>query len=408
MTDAPARRTKVLMVCSQVPPVYGGAGQQALSLASKLHELGCTVTVLTLNQAGAPALEETETYRVVRVGRAPRSARLFRSLQSLRLSLASFIHSAFGRYDIVHFHGSYWWTVAGFFGARMRRRPVVVKVTRLHEDDPSATSAKHLGPIPLGWLYGAPHRGADAVIALSDEIVQASRRVGIEPLMIPNGVDTDTFRPATGDEKPRYRERFGLSVEGTHILYCGYLVEHKGVSTLVSAWRSIRPGLSSGSTLVLAGPTDGFYREIDLEFMETLRASAHDAGSVVFLGKVERSDMPALYQSADIYCLLSDVEGMPNSLIEALASGLPAVASDIPGNREVMIPEAGELVPPRDAESAAKAMRALVEELRADEAGVRRRARRRAEAMSLQQTARTYALLYNDIQGSPRKSLTKR
>lgn len=393
-----SRRPRILMVCAQVPPVYGGAGQQAFALSQRLADRGFGVTLLTLNQATARSRETWSGLTIRRVGRAPRPGRFSGWEQAASLGLYAFGQSAFGSYELVHFHGSYWWTVCGSIGARLRRRPTVVKVTRLGEDDPTTTASKRARGLPLGRLYGAPQRNASAVVALSQEIMSSCRAVGIEPVMIPNGVDTDRFVPPSPSQRIECRTLLDLPQKGAHVLHSGYLAEHKGVLTLIKAWASARENLPDGSTLMLAGPVDGFYRELNPEFEHKLRRAADEAGSVCFLGKVAESEMETVYRAASIFCLLSDAEGMPNSLLEALACGLPVVATDIPGVREVIGNESfARLVNRRDSAVAAEAIVRLAGAGEAQLRVLRAAARSRAVEYALNATTEAYVNLYGTL-----------
>ena len=109
----------------------------------------------------------------------------------------------------------------------------------------------------------------------------------------------------------------------------GYLAPHKGVDVLLEAWSRFSQGRDAH--LLLVGPSAGFYRELRRDVSE--RAEA--ARSVQVLDHVQFGEMPAIYAAADAFVLPTEAEGMPNSLLEALASGLPAIVSNVPGVSDV-------------------------------------------------------------------------
>ncbi len=109
----------------------------------------------------------------------------------------------------------------------------------------------------------------------------------------------------------------------------GYLAPHKGVDVLLEAWSRFSQGRDAH--LLLVGPSGGFYRELRRDVSE--RAEA--ARSVQVLDHVQFGEMPAIYAAADAFVLPTEAEGMPNSLLEALASGLPAIVSNVPGVSDV-------------------------------------------------------------------------
>lgn len=356
------------MIASQAPPVYGGAGAQALRLGQAMVDGGgCEVELLTLNQLRAP---RRETLRGVLVRRCPGESILARlgERAARRARSAVFIgwlfwRLALGRYDVLHVHGAYWWTLPAAVVGRLRGVPLVVKVTRLGEDDAQTVHAKRVGGVPVGRLYGLPFRWADAVIGISQEIVDRHRRwyPGTPVHHLPNGVDTDTFRPDPDpdpDRRAALRQAQGLDGVDEVVLFVGYLAPLKGLRALLTAWRSLDGDPEHGAAqLVLAGPDRGFYRELDGELLGWIEGQ-QAAGRVSLLGHVELAAMPDLYRSADLYVLPSLAEGMPNSLLEALASGLPAVVTDIPGTRDVIAGcAAAEAVPVDDDVALAAALR---------------------------------------------------
>lgn len=326
---------KVAMIASQVPPAYGGAGQQALALSKKLAESGLEVSILTENQLGAPRSEVVDGVKVLRLredlpfvsrGVQARSSEVFRGVW---FCLWIILILSRNRYDVVHVHGSYWYSVAAALVSKFRRIPLIVKVTRLGEDDAETVANKRVKNFPIGKFYGLAFANANVTISLSKEISQRQRAHYPETPTLdwPNGVDTDFFHR---DEALGRSARNRLKLENRFVvLFVGYLAPHKGVGTLVRAWQRFVP--SHDATLILAGPDSGFYRELDSDLIDF----AKSADNVMITGKVNRDELLELYSAADLFVLPTAAEGMPNSLLEALAAGLPAVATRVPGTIEI-------------------------------------------------------------------------
>jgi glycosyltransferase involved in cell wall biosynthesis len=336
---------KVAMVCSQVPPVYGGAGTQALGLGRELVRLGCEVDLLSSNQS---EVARHENYEGVVIRRAPGEAlcgRLPRRAgEVLRTAILMIWTAALmlrGGYDVHHIHGCYWWSLIPAAIGRLRRRVVVIKVTRLGDDDATTVCAKRWGPVALGRIYGLPFRLADVVVALNAEIARRHRIhfPGTLTVSLPNGVDTEVlaFSP---EARQKSRAALGLSSTAFAVLYVGHLSDRKGLGDLLLAWSEFVASREGGEpTLLLVGPGQGFYREFSPDAKEKLAIGKENEGGQLplkHLGHVPWEKMAALYSAADLFVLPTESEGMPNSLLEALAAGLPVLASRVPGVIELL------------------------------------------------------------------------
>ncbi|WP_298370916.1 glycosyltransferase [Azospirillum sp.] len=190
-------------------------------------------------------------------------------------------------------------------------------------------------------------RRAAAVTANSHGLADLARAFvpDLAVPVIPNGVDTFLFHP----DSERSPVTAGAPVR---LLAVGRLVGQKGIDVLLDALA--RPGLERAE-LDLVG--DGEWRA-DLE-VQAARLGV--AARVRFRGWLDRSDLASVYREADVFVLASRDEGMPNVVLEAMASGLPVVSTAVAGARDlVMEGETGLLVPPEDADALACALRRLV------------------------------------------------
>ncbi|MFN8050218.1 MAG: glycosyltransferase family 4 protein [Acidimicrobiales bacterium] len=169
-----------------------------------------------------------------------------------------------------------------------------------------------------------------------------------------NGIDLARFANDGGATRAAVREELGIAPDAVVVGAIGRLVREKGYLELFEAWAEIRASVPNAELLVV-GPyqpdkSDG----ID----ESVVAEATAAG-IRFLGM--RDDVERIYQALDVYVLLSYREGFPRSAMEAAAAGLPIVATDIRGCRQVVDDGVtGTLVPKADAHAAAVAIRDLV------------------------------------------------
>jgi glycosyltransferase involved in cell wall biosynthesis len=172
------------------------------------------------------------------------------------------------------------------------------------------------------------------------------------------------------------------------IIYHGRLVSQKNPEALVKIACEVAQR-RKGVVVLVAG--DGPRRE-DLERMA---AEMNVSGTIRFLGR--RDDIPDLLQAADIYVLPSFKEGFSNALVEAMAAGLPAVATDVGGNAEaVEHGHSGWIVPPRNDGLLLNAVAALVDD-GAERARMSQEARKRARFFSIENMIANVESLYTKL-----------
>jgi glycosyltransferase involved in cell wall biosynthesis len=172
-------------------------------------------------------------------------------------------------------------------------------------------------------------------------------------VVVHNGVDVDRFRPASPDQRARARAALSIPPDAPAIGTVCRLDPMKGVLHLLEAFLRVRERVPR-AVLVVAG--DGSQRQTLIDAAEAAGASA----SVRILGYCE--DVPAVHAALDVFATFSRVEGFGLANAEAMAAGLPVVATDVPGTREVI--EAGRtglLFPYGDWAAGAEALTSLIE-----------------------------------------------
>lgn len=289
-------------------------------------------------------------------------------LLGIRAALWLLLHSD---WDVLHIIGPTYASLLPACAARLRRRPVLTKTTLL-APVPSGAAGPGLGLFRLvrRWTY----RLSAAVVALSPALVEEVRREagnGPRVVELPNGVDTDVFRPGTPAERAVAREALGVASDAFLIACCGEVHRRKRPAVLVAAACRMR---HRPVHVVLAGP-GGNDRAYEAELQEAI-AKCPAGVTVTRTGTLPFDKVAELLRAADTFALTSANEGMPNSLLEAMASQLACVASDIPGSRDVLRHGGGRLFPLDDPE----ALAALLDELAGDPAA---RSRLAAEARAV-------------------------
>jgi len=163
--------------------------------------------------------------------------------------------------------------------------------------------------------------------------------------VVPKGVDAERFRP----DGPTLREQLRLGGRRV-VIAVARLVPIKNIRLLLDAMAIVRDRVPDTHLLVVGeGPEEAAVRA---------RASALGlADSVTFAGSVPHRDTPAFYRAADVFALSSDFDNSPNAILEAMASGLPVVATDVGGVRDFVVDRVGGAVVPRgDAPALANAL----------------------------------------------------
>ncbi len=189
-------------------------------------------------------------------------------------------------------------------------------------------------------------RAARTVLTCNHETAAELRAAGVEPAVLPHGVDLSRFAPATGPAA-------AAPGRAMRVLAVGRLVEKKGFGVLVRALHQVD---DATARLLGSGPLEG-----------PLRTAAAALGDRVELAGVRtHAELPVEYQTADVVVVPSvvdsagDRDGLPNVLLEAMASGCAVVASDVAAVGDaVRDGHSGLLVPPGDAAALAAALRRL-------------------------------------------------
>lgn len=240
-----------------------------------------------------------------------------KGLAAMTASLSGAIKAAFGKYDVVHFHAegpcAMLW-LPKLFGKRC--------IATIHGIDWQRAKWSGFASKYIKFGEKVAVRFADEIIVLSEGVQKYFKDTyGRETVFIPNGVNRSEIR-----EAKLIKEKFGLDKDG-YILFLGRIVPEKGVSYLIEAFKQIE----TDKKLVIAGGSS------DTEaFMQELKELARGDDRIIFTGFVQGRMLEELYSNSYVYCLPSDLEGMPLSLLEAMSYGNCCVVSDIAECAEVV------------------------------------------------------------------------
>lgn len=315
---------------------------------SAIHAAGYDVIGMS---ASGPMIEELERRGIRHV---PLDSLTRASSPSHDLRAMRDVYLAFRRLrpDIVHTHNPKPGLI-GRLAARAAGVPVIVNTVHGLYAQPTDKWTKR------ALVYGLERVAAacsDAELVQNPEDLRVLRSIGVPPRrlhLLGNGVDLSRFRPdsITRDERDRIRlQLFDATTDHVVFGVVARLVGEKGLREVFSAASALRRVLPSARFVVVGGQNP---EKRDALSPQEIR-DAEDQG-VRFLGM--RLDVERLYPAMDVFVLASHREGFPRSAMEAAASSLPIIATNIRGCRQVVDDEVtGLLVPPRDSVALAQAI----------------------------------------------------
>jgi glycosyltransferase involved in cell wall biosynthesis len=307
-----------------LPPPSGGMANQTLQLAKLLREEGAAVELIQVNPPYRPSwtgklLGIRALFRLL-----PYLAQLWRSAKHVDL------------YHVMANSGLSWhmFTAPAIWVARLRGKPVVVNY-RGGEADNFMKKSRF-------WIKQSLDR-TDAVIVPSGFLEAVFNRHGFHADVVPNVINLSRF--SAGSIGPAPREKNDPCIVVTRNLEPIY--DNANALRAFSIVKETFPA----SKLVIAGSGP------EREALEALARELRVADAVTFTGRLDNEDMAALYRRADVMINPSLVDNMPNSLLEALASGVPVVSTNVGGVPYMVEHErTALLVPPHDSTAMATAV----------------------------------------------------
>jgi glycosyltransferase involved in cell wall biosynthesis len=197
---------------------------------------------------------------------------------------------------------------------------------------------------------------ADAVITVSKKLADAAKAMGVarEKInVVYNGIDRERFQNV---DRAEARSRLGLPADGQLVVSVGHLAEHKGTLDLLAAVPRL---VERRPRALVAFVGDG---PLLHRVAHESEHGGRDKARVMVVGRTSHEEVALWMAAADVVCLPSWDEGMPNVVREAHSVGRPVVATEVGGVPEAIFrPELGRLVPPRDPAALADALAAQLE-----------------------------------------------
>lgn len=346
------RKFSILLICRSYPPVIGGSEIEAQRVCAALLERGHHVEVVCCGGDPMPAERHwTDPWRVPvhMYGSGPGRWNDYRYALGVAWTLLRRLRD----FEITYFLMPGVHVLLGVPVAKLLGKKVVMKFagsSEIHK-----VTQDFVGPIELAFLK----RWSDRTMVLNDGMIKEAISVGFrreQLLWMPNPVETRQFAPATPETRQRLRQEFGLPVDAFTFIFVGRFAPEKQLPSLVQGFALAAAGRPDGR-LVLIG--DGPVRPV----LEQLVEQEGLTGKVIFAGMCDAPVISKWLQASDVFTLVSAVEGLPVSLIEAMSTGLPAIVSDIPAMHQLIDDgKHGLRVTPGSPESIADAMQRLLED----------------------------------------------
>lgn len=309
------KNLKIAMIGHKhIPSREGGVEIVVEELSTRMAKQGYSVTCY--NRGGKHALDKNQTldnqkeYKGVRLKKV-----LTIDLKGLAAMTSSFFGTLkilFSKANVVHYHAEgpcAWIWIIHFFSKKRI-------ITTIHGLDWQRAKWGGFATkyIKFGEKMAAKY--ADEIIVLSKNVQDYFKKeYNRATHFIPNGVSMPKI------EKPEIiKKKYNLEKDG-YILFLGRIVPEKGVHYLIEAFKNIK----IDKKLVIAGgssDTDSYFRE--------LKEKAGNDKNIIFTGFVQGKELEELYSNSYIYCLPSDLEGMPLSLLEAMSYSNCCLTSNIP------------------------------------------------------------------------------
>lgn len=298
----------------RIPSREGGVeivvGELSTRMVKRKHQVTC------YNRGGKHVMDKTinneqlAEYKGVKIRTVWTIDR--KGLAAITSSFFGTIRILFSDADVVHYHAEgpcvWMWIIRWLSKKRI--------VATIHGLDWQRAKWSGFAKKYIKFGEKVAVKNAHSIIVLSRNVQDYFKRVyKRETVFIPNGVSKPIIM------KPKIiKEKYNLSKDD-YILFLGRIVPEKGIHYLIEAFAKIK----TSKKLVIAGgasDTDTYYQE--------LKEKANGNNNIIFTGFVQGKELEELYSNAYIYCLPSDLEGMPLSLLEAMSYGNCCLTSNIP------------------------------------------------------------------------------
>jgi glycosyltransferase involved in cell wall biosynthesis len=319
----------IIQVSPRFPPAIGGMEEHVYQISLELIRRGHNVVVATSNEADGKTYPlRVEVVQGIHVHRFPLlMPRMLRESWFIPEMLKYFLRL---RADLIHVHG--YRCLSSFNAAYFAKVRSIPSVLTPHGIYPPRSFINGLAKSIFDHVFGNLLLGySDKIIALSEHNKQILLRFGASPskiVTVPNGVNVEEY--ACLQHRTRILEE--LKTEGPVLLYVGRIDWNKRVETIIEAMPAILKDFPHAK-FVAVGPDYNNY----VDKLSTIAKKLAVGRSVVISGSVSREKLLEFYSAADAFLLPSSYEGFGLSMLEAMSSKVPVIASPYGGPGDILM-----------------------------------------------------------------------
>ncbi len=333
---------KIIIFSTAYFPLVGGAEVAIKEITDRINDYDFVMVTAKI-QAGLPDHERVGRVDVYRCG-------LGKPVDKYLLPfLGAFKACRLAKQDEI---AGIWAIMASFGGFSALfytwLRPKTKMLLTLQEGDPPEYILKRVRP--FGWVFKKIFTRANQIQAISQFLANWGKDMGFkgEPVIIPNGVDVTRFTQyITSDERQALRQAMGFAPDDVVLVTASRLVLKNATDHLILSLTN----LPDNYKVLVVGDGE------DMPKLKELVAQNKLENRVVFLGLRGHAELPGLLQASDIFCRPSLSEGLGNSFLEAMASGIPIIGTPVGGIPDFLTDgETGLFCEPSNPESIAKAV----------------------------------------------------
>lgn len=345
-----------------IPPDYSGSGVRAYEYALRLHKKNKLAFILTQNHKPAIEGRNFKFKRFKKISSdlvitAPRDMLKKRKKNKSRLiyvfrfilyqihlfsTLLCKYYQKRDSFVIIHcIQAGSWISLYSVFIGKMLGKKTILEMTLLNSDDPLSikNNSNKLISFFRYWLFSQ----ANIFISISPALTKAYTLSGMSInrlRKVPNSVDINKFCPVDSTERSVLRKRLGYKENAIIILFVGGIIKRKRIDLLIKSFSQFKNHYNNAILLLLGPIPSNSHKEHSRHYSEYL-----EMGKLIndleikeyihFLGVKDNVD--EYMKISDLFLFLSQNEGLPNVLLEAMSVGLPVVTLKIPGITEYLI-----------------------------------------------------------------------